>query len=298
MSLRLEDLDYFLAVARHGQVRRAAADASVSQPAITKGIQRLEAELGFPLFARSRRGMALTAPAAAFLQRIGSLRANLGDAIKEAADLHLGALGVLRAGVSPLYAQRLFVPACLRLHRERPAARITVDVNLNDALIAALRRGDIDFSLNALPPSLPDELQAAALITDDLCLVVREGHPLLMKRRLRLADLAGAAWMLPGPQVGARRSVEARLAAAGLPPPRVVIEVGNTAAQLTGLLLGSDLIALMSESLLSSPNNRGVVALPLADARLRRQIGVLTRRDARLPPLAERFIQILRELPG
>ena len=66
----------------------------------------------------------------------------------------------------------------------------------------------------------------------------------------------------------------------------------------TGLVCGSDLIALMSESLLSSPNNRGVVALPLADARLRRQIGVLTRRDARLPPLAERFIEILRELPA
>jgi len=298
MSLRLEDLDYFLAVARHGQVRRAAADANVSQPAISKGIQRLEAELGFPLFARSRRGMALTVPASAFLQRIGSLRANLGDAIKEAADLHLGALGVLRAGVSPLYAQRLFVPACLRLHRERPAARITVDVNLNDALIAALRRGDIDFSLNALPASLPVELQATPLIADDLCLVVREDHPLLTKRRLRLTDLAGAAWMLPGPKVAARRSVEARLAEAGLAPPRVVVEVGNTAAQLTGLLLGSDLIALMSESLLSSPNNRGVAALPMADARFRRQIGVMTRRDARLPPLAERFIEILRELPG
>ena len=298
MSLRLEDLDYFLAVARHGQVRRAAADANVSQPAITKGIQRLEAELGFPLFARSRRGMALTVPASAFLQRIGSLRANLGDAIKEAADLHLGALGVLRAGVSPLYAQRLFVPACLRLHRERPAARITVDVNLNDALIAALRRGDIDFSLNALPASLPDELQATPLIADDLCLVVREGHPLLIKRRLRLTDLAGAAWMLPGPQVAARRSVEARLAEAGLAPPRVVVEVGNTAAQLTGLLLGSDLIALMSESLLSLPSNRGIAALPMADARFRRQIGVMTRRDARMPPLAERFFEILRELPG
>jgi len=190
------------------------------------------------------------------------------------------------------------VPACLRLHRERPAARITVDVNLNDALIAALRRGDIDFSLNALPASLPVELQATPLIADDLCLVVREDHPLLTKRRLRLTDLAGAAWMLPGPKVAARRSVEARLAEAGLAPPRVVVEVGNTAAQLTGLLLGSDLIALMSESLLSSPNNRGVAALPMADARFRRQIGVMTRRDARLPPLAERFIEILRELPG
>ena len=105
-----------------------------------------------------------------------------------------------------------------------------MDVNLNDALIAALRRGDIDFSLNALPSSLPDELQVTPLISDDLCLVVREGHPLLAKRRLRLADLAGAAWMLPGPEVAARRSVEARLVAAGLPPPRVVVEVGNTAA--------------------------------------------------------------------
>lgn len=298
MSLRLDDLDYFFAVARHGQVRRAAADAQVTQPAVTKAIQRLEAELGFPLFVRSRRGMALTAPAERFLQRIGSLRANLGDAIKEAADLHLGALGVLRAGVSPLYAQRLFVPACLRLHRERPAARVTVDVNLNDALLAALRRGDIDFSLNALPASLPDELQALPLIEDDLCLVVREGHPLLTKRRLRLSDLAGAAWMLPGPDVGARRAVEARLEAAGLPPPRIVVEVGNTAAQLTGLLLGSDLIALMSASRLEAPNNRGVVPIPLAEARFRRQIGVLTRRDAGLPPLAQRFIEILRDTPN
>lgn len=296
MSLRLEDLDYFLAVARHGQVRRAAVDASVSQPAITKGIQRLEAELGFPLFERSRRGMALTAPAEHFVQRIGSLRANLGDAIKEAADLHLGALGVLRVGVSPLYAQQLFVPACLRLHRERPAARVSVQVDLNAALMRALQRGDIDLSINALPPCAPDELQATALTSDDLCMVVRDGHPLLQRRRLRLADLAGASWMLPGPAVAARRSVEARLAEAGLPPPHVVVEVGNTTAQLTGLLLGSDLVALISESMLGSPAHRALAPLPMADARFHRRIGVMTRRGAKLPPLAERFAQILGEL--
>jgi DNA-binding transcriptional LysR family regulator len=63
--------------------------------------------------------MTLTPVAEQFRQRTETLRASLGDAIKEAADLHLGA-GVLRVGVSPLYAQRLFVPACLQLHQQRP----------------------------------------------------------------------------------------------------------------------------------------------------------------------------------
>lgn len=143
---------------------------------------------------------------------------------------------------------------------------------------------------------MPGELQATALITDDLCMVVRDGHPLLARRRLRLADLADAQWMLPGPEVAARRAVEARLIEAGLPPPRVVVEVSTTATQLTGILLASDLISLVSESALAADSHRGLAVLPIADARFTRRIGVLTRRGARLPPLAERFVEILGEL--
>ena len=293
MALSLDDLDYFLAVARHRQVRRAALELAVSQPAVTKGIQRLEQELGFPLFTRSRRGMELTPVAEQFLERVRTLRGTLAEAIKEAADLHLGELGVLRVGVSPLYAQRLFVPACLQLRRERPAARVLVNVNLNDALLLALRRGDIDLSINALPMNLPAELAATPLLSDDLCIVVRTGHPLLTRRRLRLADLGRAEWMLPGEAVAARRAVEGRLAQAGLPPPRVVVEVNNTAGQLMDLVRRSDLVSLMSEAMLSTPAGRGVVPLPLADARIRRQIGVLTRAGGRLPPLADRLVGIL-----
>jgi len=295
MAVRLDDIDYFLAVAEHGQVRRAAAALGLSQPALTKGLQRLEKELGFPLFERGPRGMTLTAVAQQFRQRTQTLRASLGDAIKEAADLHLGAMGLLRVGVSPLYAQRLFVPACLRLHQQRPAASLRVNINLNDALLAALRLGDLDLTINAIPRVLPDDLEAVPLMTDDLCMVVRQHHPLLTRRRVRLQDLVDAQWMLPGPGVAGRRGVEARLAEAGLPPPRVAVEVSNTAGQLSRLLAHSDLVSIMSEAMLAGPAGEGLSALPFAEARFTRAIGVLVRKGHPLPPLAKRFLEILRE---
>ncbi|WOB05917.1 LysR family transcriptional regulator [Piscinibacter gummiphilus] len=296
--MRLDDIDYFLAVVQHGQVRRAALALDVSQPAITKGIQRLERELGFPLFVRSIRGMRLTTVAERFHQRTQSLRADLGDAIKEAADLHLGAMGVLRVGVSPLYTQRVFVPASLQLHRQRPAARLLVNINLNDVLMPLLRSGDIDLSINALPATMPEDLLAVPLITDDLYVVARDGHPLLARRRLKLADLTRAQWLLPSPQVEARRKLEALFTGAGLPRPQVAVEVSNTVAQLTGLLAHSDLLAITSELQLASPAGQHLQALPLAELRFPRQIGVLTRRNVPLSPLAERFVDVLRETVG
>lgn len=299
MTVRLDDIDDFLAVARHGQVRGAAAELGLSQPALSKGIQRLERELGFPLFERGRRGMVLTAVARQFHDRTQPLRAALGDAIKQAADLHLGGMGVLRVGVSPLYVRRLFLPACLQLHRQRPAARLQVMIQLNDQLMAALRRGDIDLSIDALPDgfpaTLPADLRAVPLLADDLCMVVRPGHPLLARARLRLVDLVQARWMLPGPDVAARQRIEAMFAQAGLPAPQVVVEVSNTTAPLADLLLHSDLVALQSESALQGLAGGSLSVLPIAQARLRRQIGVLTRQGATLPPLGQRFLDLLRD---
>ena len=295
MSIQLDDIDYFLAVAEEGQVRKAAERLGVSQPAVTKGLQRLEKALGFALFERSVRGMTPTPVAEQFRQRTGSLRGALRDAVKEATDLHLGALGLLRVGVSPLYAQALFVPAFVQLHQQRPAASVRASVHLNDELWRLLRQGELDLTLSSLPSRVPDDLQAVELMQDDLCMVVRVGHPLLERRRLRLADLAGVQWMLPGPGVAARRHVEAQLAQAGLPPPRIALEVSNTSAQMRQILRDTDLVSLMSVSMLRDPAGQGLVMLPLAQARYRRTVGVAWRREVSLPPLARRFADLLVE---
>jgi DNA-binding transcriptional LysR family regulator len=293
MGIQLDDIDYFLAVAEEGQVRKAAQRLGISQPAVSKALQRLEKELGFELFERSTKGMTPTKVAEQFRQRTGAIRGALRDAVKEATDLHLGALGLLRVGVSPLYVQMLFVPAFMQLHRQRPAATVRASVHLNDELWRLLRQGELDLTLSSLPALVPDDFQTIELMKDDLCIVARLGHPLHGKRRLKLADLEQVEWMLPGPDVAARRHVEALLAQAGLPPPRIALEVSNTAGQLGTILRETDLVSLMSQSMLAGATNDGLEVLQLPQARIHRAVGITLLKRARLQPLASRFVELL-----
>lgn len=293
MGIALDDIDYFLAVAEEGQVRRAAQRLGVSQPAVTKALQRLERALGFELFERSTKGMTLTRVAEPFRQRTSALRGALRDAIKEATDLHLGALGLLRVGVSPLYAQMLFVPAFVQLHRQRPAAVVRASLHLNDELWRLLRQGELDLCISSLPARVPEDVHTIELLQDDLCMVVRSGHPLLQRRRLKLADLTHAEWMLPGPNVAARRQVEARLAQAGLPPPRIVLELSNTAGQMRQILHETDLVSLLSASMLHGQAGEGLSVLPFAQARIKRSVGIAMLKDAPVQPLTARLIELL-----
>lgn len=293
MGIQLDDIDYFLAVVEEGQVRKAAQRLGISQPAVSKALQRLEKELGFALFERSVKGMTPTKVAEQFRQRTGVLRGALRDAVKEATDLHLGALGLLRVGVSPLYAQKLFVPAFVQLHRQRPAATVRASVHLNDELWRLLRQGELDMALSSLPARVPDDLQTIALMQDELCMVARAEHPLHRQRRLKLADLAQVQWMLPGPDVAARRHVEALLAQAGLPPPRIALEVSNTAGQMRQILRDTNLVSLMNESMLAGEAGEGLEVLALPQARVRRAVGISMLKGAQLQPLAARFVELL-----
>ncbi|MBU6492695.1 MAG: LysR family transcriptional regulator [Burkholderiales bacterium] len=292
--MRLEDLNYFLAVSEAGHVGRAAERVGQTQPALTKGIQRLERELGLQLFDRTAKGMTLTSAGQAFFMRAQHVRTHLDDAIKEASDLSLGKIGLVRVGVPPNYAETFFGDACAELLRLRPAARLSVMSGLNDKLRAALRLGDLDLCIGALTEHDAEDLEQQPLFNDSLHIVAREGHPLFAVPRLRLVRLAQAGWLLPGSHVSARQRLEARFADAGLPPPWLVIETDSTIGSLMSVLLRSDLLGITGDLTLSR-SGHGLRALPLGEGMWPRTIGVATRKGAYLSPLAQRFIELLKE---
>jgi DNA-binding transcriptional LysR family regulator len=133
------------------------------------------------------------------------------------------------------------------------------------------------------------------LFTDNLHVVAREGHPVFSASNLRFPDLAGEAWILPGPRVMARRAVEAGFAEQGLPPPNVVIESDSSIASLMSVVKASNLLSVTGESTLKQPIGAGLRAVPLRKAMWPRVVGITTRRNAYLSPLTLRFIELLRQ---
>lgn len=292
--MRLEDIRYFLAVVETGHVGRAAETLGQTQPALTKGIQRLEKELHLQLFDRTPKGMALTSAGATFHARMQAVQAGLDEAVREAQDMYLGSVGVLRIGVPPNYID-YFGAVCGLLLEQRPAARVKLTMGLNDRLFSALRAGDVDLCISGQHNAVSPEFDELPLFSDDLRVIARDGHPLFLKPRLQLADLAQALWVLPNPDIAVRQWVDARFIEHGLPPLDVVVEVNTSSVALGRLLRTTDYLTIATESSLHRPDRRGLRPLPLREAVWPRRVGVTTRKGAYLSPLAQRFIELLQQ---
>jgi DNA-binding transcriptional LysR family regulator len=295
--MRLEDLNYFIAVAEVGRIGLASENLGQSQPAVTKGFQRLERELGFQLFDRTSKGMELTTTGATFLERIVKVRSSFREALKEANDLHLGRLGLVRVGVPTSIMGSLFSDAFAELIKQRPAARVQVTIGLADTLQALVRNGSLDLCITALSHKADPELEPIKLYADELVVVVRDHHPLLALPKVQIADLAAQLWLLPNATVIARRVIDAYFVEAGMPPPNVALETNSSADSLMAVIRKTDLVTIISKRALEQ-SPKGLRALKIPGTRWARNVGLLRRKGAYQSPLAQRLVEILRKRAG
>lgn len=287
------DLDYLLAVAEEGALGRAAERLGITQPSLTKAIQRVESQLGMPVFERTSRGMRPSVAGEAFIARARRIQLEYHDAVQEVDAVRTGQAGVLRIGYSPSAANALLA-ACRRLLQDRPAARVHLRERLAGPAVEALQAGEFDVVIAAMPDEALPDLTGIDLFEDRILLVADERHPLHARGRLTLAELVEHEWMLPAPSLRVRRHIDQAFAAKGLPMPVVRVESDFAAPSVFQLLRGSLLISGAGADRLSGL--QGVRALPLAPGELDlvRLIGALYRTNAYLSPICERLLELLR----
>ena len=194
MHLRLRQLEYFVAAARHGGAARAAAALNVSQPSISKAIADLEALWGEPLFVRLHaRGLELTAAgstrhreAHALLAQARSLEQPRTDALS----------GMLRVGCLSTLAPRWVASILARLRSDYPGITVQLHEADTETLTRMLERGGLDIALLydlglARPGVRIDALAALAPYA-----LLPWGHRLAAQASVRLVDLAAEPLVL------------------------------------------------------------------------------------------------------
>lgn len=184
--MEIDQLRYFLQVAERGNFTRAAEDLRISQPALSRSIQKLEEELGQPVFERKTRSVTLTEAGTLLQARAQQVLTILEDTKAEITDD--GRSGRVRVGAIPTIAP-FFLPKVLQqFSKEFPKATVIVQEHTTDALLKSCTQGEIDLTILALPVSAR-YLEIEELFEEELLLVLPPEHPLVEKPKIRLSDV-------------------------------------------------------------------------------------------------------------
>ena len=287
------DLTYFPTIASAGTLARAAEQLGISQPAVTKAIQRLERKVGVTLVERTARGSVLTEAGKIFHTRVLGASMQLDSALQEVRDIGGGHAGLLRIGATPAttsFALRSLFPTLLV---ERPAARVNVTTAFSDTLLEAIDKREVELAVCPLPDTLDASMAKEVLYDDHYSLMVSTANPLAERESVTLHDLVECSWAASSRQEFARVQIEQAFAKQGYPHMRIVAEA-NSLAALILIVSTTQLVSLINaRSFDLGPLPFDIAVRPIQFDGLQRQVGMI-RRAGYLSPIAQRAQEILR----
>lgn len=189
----IDQLRQFLRVAKHGNITHASEELGVSQPALSRSIQRLEEEFGQPLLERQTRCIALTDAGRLLESRARQILQIVDDTKTQIADD--GQSGRLRIAAIPTVAPYFLPDFLRRFHAEFPQASLAVQEDTTDKLIQRCKEGEIDLAVLALPLSAK-YLESEPLLTEPLLLVTAVDDPLAEQAEVTAADIEPRPFIL------------------------------------------------------------------------------------------------------
>ncbi|MHC6231925.1 LysR family transcriptional regulator [Arthrobacter sp. MMS24-T111] len=211
----MRQLQALLAVADTGSVTRAAELLHVVQPAVTRQIHNLEAELGAVLFDRGRAGMRATDIGVQVIERARRALSELDRAREEARSSGAGLYGIVTLGLLASTAALLAVPVVSAVTERHPGVRLRIVTGYGGHLSRWLEAGDVDVALTYNQPPAA-ALDVRTLLDEDLWAVAPPMEGLLAAEGVDLRDLLQRSLVMPSPPHGIRSLVESSAARIGL----------------------------------------------------------------------------------
>jgi len=295
--LNLRDLNVLMTVARCGSMGKAAAQLSVSQPAISKAIADLEYALGVRLLARNQRGAEPTVYGRALLDRGLNAFDELKQAVKHIEFLADPTAGEVRVGATVVVGSSVIAAAVDRLSRQYP--RISVHLFAAEAAMIyhALEERAVEVVIAGIfGPVTKDNMNAEVLYDDPFVVAAGARNPWCRRRRIKLLDLMNEPWALPPGDSPTGPIVAEVFRASGLDLPHAAL-VASSIPSRNALLSSGRFLTMVPVSVLKlAGGNKEIKALSVDIPKVGRPIGILTLKNRTLSPVAELFVGAVRDV--
>jgi DNA-binding transcriptional LysR family regulator len=277
---------------------KAARRLAVSQPAISKAVADLEHTLGVRLLDRGPHGIEATVYGGALIRRGLAVFDELRQAVSEIEFIANPTVGEVRIGCNESLSAALLPAVIERLSVQHPAVTVHLSQMSRPITleIQQLRERNVDLIIGrGIFPIPEDDLNAELLFEESLLVVAGERNPWVRRRKLDLAELVDAKWILYPPNEPPGLLVEQAFRLKGLAVPRP--SVTTSSFQLRDALLTTgDYLTVVPACMLRVFNAKHVAirSLPIDLGIPVRPVAVFTLKNRTLSPLAEIVIKSVR----
>src|SRR5437763_5426590 len=292
----IRQLRYLVALAEERHFTRAAAREHIAQPALSQQIRRLEDEVGLALVDRTTRRVTITEAGELLVARARRILAEL-----DAAHAELQALRGVQSGHVTVGALHTMGPVdvslALALILERhPGVELTVREQSSEELAEMLRVDELDLAFLSVTERIESHgLGLHQLVSEELVVVLPREHRLGRRRKVRMAELADQEFISFREGARLRELLGQAGRQAGF-EPRVKLD-SNESRRIRRLVSRGLGVAILPRSDAIDPGAEIAVA-KLEEPRLFRDITLAWREGRRLPPAADEFLKLAREIFG
>jgi LysR family cyn operon transcriptional activator len=292
VTIKLRQLQYFLAVAETLKFTRAAEKLFVTQPTLSHQIAQLENQVGTPLFDRIGKSVRLTEAGKLFKTYAARAIKELEAGQTALAELDGLVRGTLTIGVIQSFSRTLLPPILGEFLGDYPNIRLRVEEMTATAIEHGLSEGALDLGI-AFAPSVMEETEVDPILEERLLLVVGLDHPLARRRTVRLAALDGQPMALLGTDFSTRLLIDRYFAEAGAQPD--VVCQTNSIEVMLGAVMQSRLATIIPERALSGDKTRNIRVLTVRSPTLVRTSALLWPRHSFRTIAARTFARMVRD---
>jgi len=290
--MEIHQLTYFMAVAETGSFSRAAERCNIAQPSLSQQIQKLEQELGEPLFDRLTRRVVLTDAGRNLLPRATSILAELQDIKHSMNQVADSSRGLLTVGFIPTIAPFVLPRVIKRFSHEYPNARLSVHEDLTESLVHELIDGKLDVGITSTP--IHNKLvRTQELLTEPLLVASSKKHDIITRATIRVKELDDFPFIALSEMHCLGEQVQSFCYQQHL-ELKIVCHTSQLATVQNCVALGLG-VSLVPKALAMSDISKQVVYRELSDAAPQRKIAAATHLERTQSFLAKKFIEIVSE---